>query len=68
MKSFSTEQLAQAKSISIMGMLEQGGHVHKRQDASGFWYLSPLRNESTASFLVYRNANRFKDLDKDIVN
>ena len=61
MKSFSTEQLEQAKSISIMGMLEQGGHVHKRADASGFWYLSPLRNETTASFVVYRNTNKFKD-------
>ncbi len=61
MKSFSQDELAQAKSISIMGMLEQGGHFHKRTDASGFWYLSPLRNETTASFVVYRNTNRFKD-------
>ena len=61
MKSFSQDELAQAKSISIMGMLEQGGHVHKRVDASGFWYLSPLRNETTASFVVYRNTNKFKD-------
>ena len=61
MKSFSQDELAQAKSISIMGMLEQGGHEYKRKDASGFWYLSPLRNETTASFVVYRNTNKFKD-------
>ena len=61
MKMFSEYELTQAKSISILNMLQENGYNYIRTDASGFWYLSPLRNENTASFVVYRNTNKFKD-------
>ncbi len=57
---FSDEQIATAKTKSIVQILSLNGFEPVRQDNRGFWYKSPLRNEKSASFCVYRD-NTFYD-------
>ncbi len=64
-RSFSTEQLQTAKNYPIVALLQANGFEPKRQSPKGFWYLSPLRTEKTASFLVDRK-NTFFDFGAGI--
>lgn len=51
----------QAKSIDLVDYLSALGHEPKRVIRFDYWYLSPLRNEKTASFKVNRTINRWYD-------
>ena len=65
MQHFTSDQLTQAKSTSIVEILAKNGFNAVRQDSKAFWYLSPLRSEKTASFAVYKN-NSFYDFGQDL--
>ncbi len=53
---------AQAKEkISIAEYLQSNGYQPVKQRNVSFWYLSPFRNEKTASFVVNVEKNTFKD-------
>ncbi len=60
MAQFTSEQLTQAKTTSIVQILTNNGFEPVKQDNKAFWYTSPLRSEKTASFAVYKN-NSFYD-------
>ncbi len=53
---------AQAKqTIHIDYFLQRNGYQPVKQTEMKSWYLSPLRNEKTASFMVNRDRNTFVD-------
>jgi hypothetical protein len=62
---YTPEQIQVAKSYPIIELLKANGFEPKRQTPKGFWYLSPLRTERTASFLVDRQ-NTFYDFGAGI--
>jgi DNA primase len=64
-KHFTPEELQTAKNYPIVALLQENGFEPKRQSPKGFWYLSPLRTERTASFLVDRH-NTFYDFGAGI--
>lgn len=53
--------IEQAKAYSIIKILETIGMKPSRQTQKEAWYLSPLRNEKTASFKVNINRNLWYD-------
>lgn len=50
-----------ARNISILAVLEKLGHKPQRENAKEAWYLSPVRSENKASFLVAKHLNRWYD-------
>jgi len=50
-----------ARDIDIVEYLAKAGHQPQRIRDKDYWYLSPLRNEKTASFKVNRKINRWYD-------
>jgi len=66
MRAFSEEQIKQAKSVSILGILQNNGFESIKQDATGYWFNSPFRNEKTPSFVVYTDTNTFCDWGTDL--
>lgn len=51
----------EARNISIILALEKLGHFPTKQVGSDFWFLSPIRSESKASFHVSLKKNRWFD-------
>lgn len=51
----------QARAIDIVDYLAKAGFHPQRIRDHNYWYLSPLRNERTASFKVNRRINRWYD-------
>lgn len=51
----------QANQIDIVDYLETLGHHPQKNQGNDYWYLSPLRNEQTASFKVNRKLNLWYD-------
>lgn len=49
------------REIDLVNYLSSLGHEPVRIRGHEYWYLSPLRDEKTASFRVNRNTNRWKD-------
>lgn len=50
----------QAQNIDIVGYLRYRGHHPVKETVRDIWFKSPFRDETTASFQVYKN-NRFND-------
>jgi DNA primase len=50
-----------AKAIDMVDYLAKAGHQPQRIRDKDYWYLSPLRNEKTASFKINRKINRWYD-------
>ncbi|MDI3321313.1 toprim domain-containing protein [Pinibacter soli] len=50
-----------AKSIDIVDWLTKKGHSPQKISGNDYWYLSPLRQEKTASFKVNRKLNVWYD-------
>lgn len=48
-------ELEMIKELSIVDFLAEEGHYPVKRTKKIFWYLSPLRIESNASFAVYVN-------------
>lgn len=53
--------LEQAFDISLVDYLARLGHKPTRVKGQKYWYLSPYRNERTASFNVNMDKNRWYD-------
>lgn len=55
--------LARIREIDLAAFLETLGHtvIERRKNDTDHWYLSPLRNERTASFHVDRTTNEWFD-------
>jgi hypothetical protein len=51
----------EAKKIDMVDYLARAGHHPKRVRDNDYWYLSPLRNERTASFKINRKFNCWYD-------
>ena len=51
----------EAKQIDIVDFLESNGFKYTKQQRDDFWYISPIRDEKTASFKVNRNKNLWYD-------
>jgi hypothetical protein len=51
----------QARKIDMVDYLAKTGHQPKCVRDNDYWYLSPLRNERTASFKINRKINRWYD-------
>jgi hypothetical protein len=62
-KSVSMEKLncEQAKRLGLVEYLAFLGHQHKKIRNGDYWYLSPLREERTASFKINRKLNIWYD-------
>jgi len=60
---FSTQRLSldEAREIDLIKYLSSLGHEPVKISNADYWYLSPLRNEQTASFKVNTNINRWYD-------
>ncbi len=58
---FPRMNIEQAKSIPIDELLLRLGYAPSRKSHEQFWYLSPLRTESTPSFKVNPNMNSWYD-------
>ncbi|QEM12602.1 toprim domain-containing protein [Mucilaginibacter rubeus] len=56
-----TLNCAEARKISIISYLEKCGIQPQRIKAHNYWYLSPLRDEKTASFKVNTKLNAWMD-------
>lgn len=52
---------AEAKRIDMVDYLARAGHQPAKVRGNDYWYLSPLREEKTASFKVNRRINRWYD-------
>lgn len=52
---------AQVRAIDLVDYLAAHGHNPQKIRHQDYWYLSPLRNEKTASFKVNRRLNRWYD-------
>ena len=55
-----------AKRIALDDFLESLGHSPVRRKGNVLWYLSPLREERTASFKVDTGLNSWYDFDAPI--
>lgn len=53
--------IKQAKSLSLMQLLEDLGCKVKRKNQQDIWYLSPVREEKTASFHIHPGKNIWYD-------
>jgi len=55
--------LSRIRELDLTYLLEMLGHdvVSRKKNDTDYWYLSPLRNERTASFHVDRTANEWYD-------
>ena len=55
--------LSRLRELDLVYLLEMLGHdeVSRKKNDTDYWYLSPLRNERTASFHVDRTANEWYD-------
>lgn len=55
--------LSRLRELDLVYLLEMLGHdeVSRKKNDTDYWYLSPLRNERTASFHVNRVANEWYD-------
>ena len=62
------DQIKELKQISIEGYLANKGIYPVSKSGECYWYLSPLRNEKTASFSVDTNRNTFADFGGDSHN
>ncbi len=51
----------EAKKIDMVDYLAKAGHHPQRIRDNNYWYLSPLRDERTASFKINRKINRWYD-------
>ncbi len=51
----------EAKQIDIVDFLALNGFKYTKQQRKDFWYISPIRDEKTASFKVNRNKNLWFD-------
>jgi len=51
----------QAREIDMVDYLAKAGHHPQRIRDKDYWYLSPFRNEKTASFKINRKINRWFD-------
>ena len=53
---YNAELLERLRQLDLVTYLENIGHepLHVKKNGTEYWYLSPLRNESTASFKVNR--------------
>lgn len=54
-------QCETAREISITGFLKKSGISPVRENQNSAWYLSPIRNENSASFKVSKILNRWYD-------
>jgi hypothetical protein len=54
-------KIAQISKVDLVGYLADLGYQPTKIRGLDFWYLSPLRNERTASFKVNRRLNRWYD-------
>jgi len=55
------DDLTRAKSIDIEYFLSKNGIKPKRESQSRSYYLSPFREETQPSFIVYKDENRWRD-------
>jgi hypothetical protein len=55
--------LSRLRELDLVYLLEMLGHdeVSRKKNDTDYWYLSPLRNEQTASFHINRTANEWYD-------
>ncbi len=53
--------VAQAKEIHLRDLLENLGHDPRRVVSGECWYLSPLRQETDASFKITRDGKAWYD-------
>ena len=53
--------IKQAKELDLVDYLSALGHAPQRVSGKNHWYLSPLRQEKTASFKINRTMNRWYD-------
>jgi len=55
--------LSRLRELDLVGLLEKLGHdvASRKKNDTDYWYLSPLRNERTASFHVNRMTNQWFD-------
>lgn len=51
----------QARQIDMVDYLSKAGHRPQKIRDGNYWYLSPLREEKTASFKINRRINRWYD-------
>lgn len=65
MRTFTQKQIIQAKSISIIEILQKNGFEPQKVASNGTWFYSPFRNEKTASFFV-DNKNGFYDFGSGV--
>lgn len=54
-------KISKVKELDMVEYLESLGHHPVRISGKNYWYLSPLRNERTASFKIDRTLNRWYD-------
>ena len=55
-------ELEQIRQISLVGFLENLGHMPVSRKGNDVWFRSPFRNERTASFKVDTQRNVWFDL------
>jgi hypothetical protein len=60
---YDTDALARIREMDLVAFLETQGHeaLKRRKNDTDYWYLSPLRNEGTASFHINRTTNEWFD-------
>lgn len=56
-------ELEQIRRISLVGFLEDLGHMPVSRKGNDVWFRSPFRNERTASFKVDTQRNVWFDFD-----
>lgn len=61
MKHWEREEIDNIRNRDIVSYLNTIGHSPEKSNRSSHWYLSPLRNENTASFKVDPKLNRWYD-------
>ncbi|WP_293299935.1 toprim domain-containing protein [Pedobacter sp. UBA4863] len=61
MKHWEREEIDDIRNRDIVSYLNMIGHLPEKLNRSSYWYLSPLRNENTASFKVDQKLNRWYD-------
>lgn len=56
-------ELEEIRQISLVGFLENLGHMPVSRKGNDVWFRSPFRNERTASFKVDTQRNVWFDFD-----
>ena len=59
-------ELEEIRQISLVGFLENLGHMPVSRKGNDVWFRSPFRNERTASFTVDTQRNVWFDFDAPI--